>query len=53
MSNPNGKIDSRVNEPLGVGSTPDCFNSMKIVWHLNNSNIKFLAAKLLNVAIIT
>ena len=25
MSNPNSKIDSRVNEPSEVGSTLDCF----------------------------
>ena len=28
MSNPNSKIDSRVNKLLGVGSTPDCFNGV-------------------------
>ena len=26
MSNPNSKIDSRANEPLGVGLTSDCFS---------------------------
>ena len=26
LTTPHSKVDSRVNEPLGVGSTPDCFN---------------------------
>ena len=34
MSLPNSKIDSKVNEPSGVGSTPDCFT----VTHSHNSN---------------
>ena len=29
MSNPNSKIDSRVNEPLGVRLTPSCFTYCK------------------------
>ena len=29
MSNPSSKIDSRVNEPLGVGLTPDCFKILE------------------------